>query len=796
MLVAIVATTAITLLALGAYGSWTILAGPIRNLTGMEVERWPTLERIELCLLLNAPPRLTATAQLELSNVRDRHVPFLLNRELKLEGVLSQDGEELEWKTEGRLRSRYHREGHVVVVDLGRDPEPAGERVNLTVAYGGKGADGSGSRDWRGILMLAPDEFRMSEQTIFYPQIPADVSGPGKQRSPARVWVSVPDGFEVFLPGLPFDSEPEFMPPDTDLGANSLCFDLPQPGVLNVMAGKYVRHESDVGGLKLVSLMKEEHAPLGPEIVSYASRACSFYTERFGAIDGHVLGVVEIDCRGDNSYNWASQGLVVFDGPALDGGVPQAKLGHEVAHLWWGQAVRARGPGERFLTEGLAEYSAWRWLERVDGRDVAVSAVRDARTRYMEAAHRVGADPALQDVGFDTPGYNDLAYRKGALVVRYAEHALGRDVLDKRLASYVAGFAGGTPGLEDFGAAVAGSVEEAHSLLPWLFEEGHAHVEFEGIEIESVEAAGGGREATVRGTLHASECPASIPALVPVESTLRFAGPGGTVDRAALLSPTGARSFLEHVPDGPEAILLDPEATFPLAGPAVYAVAQARLVRSEPANGAVDVSFTLEEIVLEFDRELVVPKLRDVRGALYNGSKKAKASYPTVGAVRSSSDGRGLVLELTHPLRPGSDVVVDLTGVVADTYGVPVEASLTFRAAESDDETRPFVVSTVPGAGAGPVELGLGELRITFSEPMAPGRGYKTTTVRENERQGWSFPSGQLGDSRWEDGRKVLVYELKSALEPGTKYTLPLRGTFKDLSGNALVDYDFRFETR
>jgi len=786
---ALVAVSALGLLALGAYGSWTILAGPIRHLMGTDVEHWPTLERIELDLDLSAPPRFAATAKVELSNVRDRQVPFLLNRELEIESVRSSGGEELAWSSEGRLRSRYHREGQVVVVDLGRDPDRGGERVTFTVTYGGEGADGTGRRDWRGILMLAPDEFRMSEQTIFYPQIPVDVNGPGKQRSTARVRVRVPEGFEVFVPGARCDGEPE---------AGTTCFDLPEPSVLNVMAGRYVRHESDVGGLKLVSLMKAEHAALGPEIVSYASRACSFYTERFGAIDGHVLGVVEIDCRGDNSYNWASQGLVVFDGPALNRGVPQAKLGHEVAHLWWGQAVRARGPGERFLTEGLAEYSAWRWIERVEGADAAVRSARDARDRYMETVHRVGADPALADVGFDTPGYNDLAYRKGALVLRHAEYALGRETFDKRLKQYVARYTGGSPGLEDFASVLAGSVDEGRALVPWLFEDGHAHIELADVVIESppaTETVGGEPETTVRGRLRAVSCPAGIASLAPIESTLRFAGPWGAVDQSALLSSGGERTFLAHVP-APEAILLDPEATFPLAGPVVFTPADVRLVHSEPASGAVGVPFTLKEIALGFDRALAPPTLSDVRSALYKGSKKARTSYPTVGAVRLSPDGRELVLELTHPLRAGSDIVVDLTGALADVYGVPVEAMLSFHAAQSDDATRPFVVSTVPGAGAGPLDTGLGELRITFSEPMAPGRGFKKGIVRTSERDGWAFPRGQLGESRWEDGGTVLVYELKAALVPETRYALPLRGFFKDLSGNALVDYDFRFETR
>ncbi|HKB16668.1 MAG TPA: Ig-like domain-containing protein, partial [Planctomycetota bacterium] len=94
------------------------------------------------------------------------------------------------------------------------------------------------------------------------------------------------------------------------------------------------------------------------------------------------------------------------------------------------------------------------------------------------------------------------------------------------------------------------------------------------------------------------------------------------------------------------------------------------------------------------------------------------------------------------------------------------------------------------------VDPGLKQIRLFFSEPMRPGRGYSGTEVAENEKKGLLFPLVGRAPSRWEDGGTVLVYELNGPLRSGAQYLLPLRDSFRDLAGNALVEFDLRFSTR
>ena len=746
-------------------------------------EGWPTIEHVDLELRLHRPPRFEAVATLTVSGVRAREIPFLLNRDLSVTSASLEGGTALRWDEGGPLPSRYHREGRVVRVDLGRDPHPGGERLRIAIGFDGRGADGTGDQDWRGILLLSPDEFRMSEQSVFYPQVPSDLESPAVEPVRGVVRVRVPEDFEVFVPGVPRSaaatgsSEPRVW-----------TFEVRTPSTLSLVAGRYRRLERRSGDTLLVALLKEEHADLGPGVLDEVERAHAFYAERFGAIDAAALGVCEIDCIQD-SYNWAAPGLLVFDRAAFGSeGLPTETIGHEVAHLWWGGTVRPRGPGERFLTEGLAEYSSWRWLEAREGPESARRHAARERRRYLEAVHDAGADPAISAVRFGTKAYTALAYGKSALVLRGLEASVGRAPLDASLAEYRRRGAERGGDLGEFVEAVGSAGDGAREFLPWLLRDGHGHLALE--EVREVE----GR---VRGVLAARPCPKGIPSVLPRRLPVRRLSVNGETDLEVSLE--GGGRFEIDAPDTSVALIVDPEVTLPIADPPVHVFHPARLVRSDPADGAQDVSYLLGQLRLEFDRPLATPghrALEELRAAVVERASASGAAWPFLRGVDLEEEGRALVLRLYEPLAPGREILLDLDGILLDARGLPVpDATLRFRTVASSDTDRPTVLRSDPPAGATDVDPHRTEIRIVFSEPMRPGRGYSSTEVSTNAKAGWRFPLEGRISSRWEKGGTVLVYELQSLLRPGARYLLPLRGMFRDLAGNALVDFELRFST-
>ncbi|MCI0588257.1 MAG: Ig-like domain-containing protein [Planctomycetes bacterium] len=749
-------------------------------------EGWPTIESIDLELRLHQPPAFEASATLALAGVRTREIPILLNRSLFLVSARIEGGVPLLWSEGGPAPSKYHREGRVVRLDLGRKPDPAGERVRIALEWSGRAADGSGKQDWRGILLLAPEEFRMSEQTVFYPQVPADLEGPGVEPVRGSVRVIAPRDFEVYVSGVPVGA-PVPAPP----GGRSWAFEIATPSTLSVVAGRYRRHERRSGKTLLVALLKEEHAALGPRVLDDVARAHDFYVERFGSVDSAVLGVCEIDCI-MGSYNWAAPGLLTFDRDAFgEEGLPSETIGHEVAHLWWGGAVEARGPGERFLTEGLAEHSSWRWLEAREGEAAARRHAAEQRNRYLAAVHEAGADPGLAQVVFGTKGYQGLAYAKSALVLRGLEAAVGRDALDRALAAYHRRCAGKGSELPEFLECLEGAGKEAREVLPWILREGHAHLAFKDVRVD-------GTEQKISGVLESRPCPKGIPSLLPARVPIRLTTEKEEVDLDVLLGDRG--DFKLDTGDSPVALAVDPEATVPIADPPVHVLRPVRLARSDPPDGARDAPYLLERIRLVFDGPLapIGPGAHEeLGGPVTERAKAAGADSPWLGGVSLEEDGRALVLSLKNPLSPDREILVDLDGVLLDARGVPIpEAKVRFRTVASADSEQPQVVRSEPAAGATEVDPGLKQIRIVFSEPMRPGRGYSGTEVAENEKKGLLFPLVGRSPSRWEEGGTVLVYDLSGPLRPGATYLLPLRHLFRDLAGNTLVHYELRFSTR
>jgi peptidase M1-like protein/Big-like domain-containing protein len=749
-------------------------------------EGWPTIERIDLELRLHEPPAFEASARLALTGVRTREIRFLLNRDLSLTSASLEGETQLRWSEGGPAASKYHREGRVVQVDLGREPDPVGEKVRLVLAWSGRGADGTGKKDWRGILLLAPEEFRMSEQTIFYPQVPSDLAGPGVEPVRGSVRVIAPKDFEVFLPGIPIDASG----PAPSEG-RPWRFEVRTPSTLSLVAGRYRRLERKSGETLLVALLKEDHANLGPRVLDEVARAHAFYAERFGASPAAALGVCEIDCVAD-SYNWAAPGLLAFDRAAFgEEGLPSETIGHEVAHLWWGGAVEARGPGERFLTEGLAEYSSWRWLEAREGEAAARRHAAEERDRYLAAVHEAGADPGLAQVVFGTKGYQALAYSKSALVLRSLEAAVGQEALDGALAAYHRRCAGKGSDLTEFLECLEGAGKQSREVLPWIFRDGHAHLALKDVRVSET-----GRK--VSGVLESRPCPKGIPSVLPPRVPVRLTTEKEEVDLDVLLGDRG--DFKLGTGGAPAALAVDPEVTAPIAEPPVHVFRPVRLARSDPPEGARDAPYLLERIRLEFDGALspLGPRAaRDIRAAVLERAKAAGADSPFLGGVALEENGRALVLSLKSPLSPDREILVDLDGVLLDARGQPVpDATLRFRTVASADAEPPRVLRSEPASDATEVDPGLKQIRIVFSESMRPGRGYSSTEVAENEKKGWLFPLVGRSPSRWEEGGTVLVYDLSGPLRPGARYLLPLRHLFRDLAGNPLVDFELRFSTR
>ncbi len=134
-------------------------------------------------------------------------------------------------------------------------------------------------------------------------------------------------------------------------------------------------------------------------------------------------------------------------------------VAHELAHSWSGNLVTNATWADLWLNEGFTVYIERRIIEALFGRERADMDAVLGRQDLDEAFAELGADDQrlrLSLVGRDPDeGLSDVAYEKGALLLRALEEAYGRAAFDPFLLAWFEGHAFGSVTTVEFEAFAA-----------------------------------------------------------------------------------------------------------------------------------------------------------------------------------------------------------------------------------------------------------------------------------------------------------------------------------------------------
>jgi aminopeptidase N len=282
-----------------------------------------------------------------------RSVVFELNGSLKVE-TIEKDGKQLSGFVQDNVGVSAL--GPSVRIDLGQ-VVPANQPVTLRIRWSGAliSPEGGPLATKRLAYVGTEGSYLMYASRWFpFHDYAAD-------RATSDITFIVPAGLQVA--GTSDDAVAG--QPDAKSGAIRYHFVHRNPVLIgNFAAGQYINRN-----LRYHNYELQLYAMPGSEkrLDAYAEltgRVLEFYTKQYGApLFGNKLVVVQIDDESLDSYS--GPGMIFLSSKMFDPSrpVPEEKLEREIAYQWWGQTVGLKSFDDAWLSQGLAEWSAFAYRE-------------------------------------------------------------------------------------------------------------------------------------------------------------------------------------------------------------------------------------------------------------------------------------------------------------------------------------------------------------------------------------------------------------------------------------------------
>jgi tetratricopeptide (TPR) repeat protein len=267
-------------------------------------------------------------------------------------------------------------------------------------------------------------------------------------RATSDITLIVPSGLQV----AGTSDDPVIAQPSPKEGAVRFRFVHRQPVLIgNFAAGQYISRP-----LRFRNYEIQFYAKPGSEsrIDGYAEmmgQVLDFYSKQYGPpLFGTRLVVAQID--DDSLDTYSGPGMIFLASRLFDSSrpIPEEKLAREVAYQWWGQTVGLKSFDDSWLSQGLAEWSAFAFREATLTGGALEATQREQQERaltFEQTASIARAPSALDD---QSAAYQSIVYYKGAMVFRMLRETLGKEKFDRLLRTYLEQYRGKNASIDNF----------------------------------------------------------------------------------------------------------------------------------------------------------------------------------------------------------------------------------------------------------------------------------------------------------------------------------------------------------
>jgi tetratricopeptide (TPR) repeat protein len=434
-----------------------------------------------------------------------RSVVFELNGSLKVNTV-EKDGHVLTGVVQDPVGSGAL--GPNVRIDLGQ-VVPAGMPVTIRVRWSGAliSPEGGPLASKR-LAYVGPEGSYLMYAARWFPfhDYAAD-------RATSDITVIVPTGMQVG--GL----SDELVNPQVDkTGTTRFRFVNKTPQLIgNFIAGQYITKALKFGRYELQFFVKPGNenriAPYG-ELMGHA---LDYYTNQYGApAFGTRMIVAQTDDEAFEAYS--GPGILFLASKFFEGrATPEDRLQREIAYQWWGQTVGLKSFDDVWISQGLAEWSAFAFRQSTLTGAQLDATQREEQERaltFEQTSSIVRAPASLDD---QSSAYQSIVFYKGAMVFSMLRETLGKQKFDELLAKFLDQYRNKNASIDDF-ERLASQVAERNMryfFAQWL--EGTGVPEFS-VDYQIIRTRNG--KFRTRGTVRQNFENLNM----PVELTLRSEG--------------------------------------------------------------------------------------------------------------------------------------------------------------------------------------------------------------------------------------------------------------------------------
>jgi aminopeptidase N len=267
-------------------------------------------------------------------------------------------------------------------------------------------------------------------------------------RATTDITLIVPAGLQV----AGTSDEPIVPQPSPKEGAVRYHFVHRQPVLPgNFTAGLYINRNLRFGNYELQLYAMPGSEKRIEAFAELAGRVLEFYTKQYGApLFGNRLVVAQIDDESLDTYSGA--GMMFLSSKMFDTTrpLPEEKLEREIAYQWWGQTVGLKSFDDAWISQGLAEWSAFAFRESTltaGGLDAAQREQQERALTFEQTASIARAPSALDD---QSAAYQSIVFYKGSMVFRMLRETIGKEKFQQLLHTFLENFRGKNASIDDF----------------------------------------------------------------------------------------------------------------------------------------------------------------------------------------------------------------------------------------------------------------------------------------------------------------------------------------------------------